>query len=88
MSSSGGTTLAQIAPVAVAGAPITLNTAQLASVPNLQTVSVANLGAAGVQVQGVPVTITSVAGKLLQSLRSIYVIFTNQLLFFFANRYV
>lgn len=67
VSSSGGTTLAQIAPVAVAGAPITLNTAQLASVPNLQTVSVANLGAAGVQVQGVPVTITSVAGKLLQS---------------------
>lgn len=64
VSSSGGTTLAQIAPVAVAGAPITLNTAQLASVPNLQTVSVANLGAAGVQVQGVPVTITSVAGKL------------------------
>lgn len=63
VSSSGGTTLAQIAPVAVAGAPITLNTAQLASVPNLQTVSVANLGAAGVQVQGVPVTITSVAGK-------------------------
>ncbi|XP_060052089.1 transcription factor Sp4 isoform X2 [Erinaceus europaeus] len=62
VSSSGGTTLAQIAPVAVAGAPITLNTAQLASVPNLQTVSVANLGAAGVQVQGVPVTITSVAG--------------------------
>ena len=68
VSSSGGTTLAQIAPVAVAGAPITLNTAQLASVPNLQTVSVANLGAAGVQVQGVPVTITSVAGKLLYSL--------------------
>ncbi|XP_001370863.1 transcription factor Sp4 isoform X2 [Monodelphis domestica] len=63
VSSSGGTALAQIAPVAVAGAPITLNTAQLASVPNLQTVSVANLGAAGVQVQGVPVTITSVAGQ-------------------------
>uniref|UniRef100_A0A6I8PJZ6 Sp4 transcription factor n=1 Tax=Ornithorhynchus anatinus TaxID=9258 RepID=A0A6I8PJZ6_ORNAN len=63
VSSSGGTTLAQIAPVAVAGTPITLNTAQLASVPNLQTVSVANLGAAGVQVQGVPVTITSVAGQ-------------------------
>ncbi|XP_009572283.1 PREDICTED: transcription factor Sp4 [Fulmarus glacialis] len=60
-SSSGGTTIAQIAPVAVAGTPITLNAAQLASVPNLQTVSVANLGAAGVQVQGVPVTITSVA---------------------------
>ncbi|NXI64435.1 SP4 factor, partial [Anseranas semipalmata] len=63
VSSSGGTTIAQIAPVAVAGTPITLNAAQLASVPNLQTVSVANLGAAGVQVQGVPVTITSVAGE-------------------------
>lgn len=63
VSSSGGT-IAQIAPVAVAGTPITLNAAQIASVPNLQTVSVANLGAAGVQLQGVPVTITSVAGKL------------------------
>lgn len=63
VSSSGGTTIAQIAPVAVAGTPITLNAAQLASVPNLQTVSVANLSAAGVQVQGVPVTITSVAGE-------------------------
>ncbi|XP_060244279.1 transcription factor Sp4 isoform X2 [Meriones unguiculatus] len=69
VSSSGGTTLAQIAPVAVAGAPITLNTAQLASVPNLQTVSVANLGAAGVQVQGVPVTITSVAGAAVSQER-------------------
>uniref|UniRef100_A0A8C5WV88 Sp4 transcription factor n=1 Tax=Laticauda laticaudata TaxID=8630 RepID=A0A8C5WV88_LATLA len=62
VSSSSGT-IAQIAPVAVAGTPITLNAAQIASVPNLQTVSVANLGAAGVQVQGVPVTITSVAGQ-------------------------
>ncbi|XP_058036713.1 transcription factor Sp4 isoform X1 [Ahaetulla prasina] len=62
VSSSGGT-IAQIAPVAVAGTPITLNAAQIASVPNLQTVSVANLGAAGVQMQGVPVTITSVAGQ-------------------------
>ncbi|XP_053117483.1 transcription factor Sp4 isoform X2 [Hemicordylus capensis] len=62
VSSSGGT-IAQIAPVAVAGTPITLNAAQIASVPNLQTVSVANLSAAGVQVQGVPVTITSVAGQ-------------------------
>ncbi|XP_074840748.1 transcription factor Sp4 isoform X2 [Carettochelys insculpta] len=63
VSSSGGATIAQIAPVAVAGTPITLNAAQLASVPNLQTVSVASLSAAGVQVQGVPVTITSVAGQ-------------------------
>ncbi|XP_053876187.1 transcription factor Sp4 [Malaclemys terrapin pileata] len=63
VSSSGGATIAQIAPMAVAGTPITLNAAQLASVPNLQTVSVASLSAAGVQVQGVPVTITSVAGQ-------------------------
>ncbi|KAG8147109.1 hypothetical protein E2320_022553 [Naja naja] len=62
VSSSGGT-IAQIAPVALAGTPITLNTSQIASVPNLQTVSVGNLGTAGVQVQGVPVTITSVADQ-------------------------
>ncbi|XP_026579414.1 transcription factor Sp4-like, partial [Pseudonaja textilis] len=59
VSSSGGT-IAQIAPVALVGTPITLNTSQIASVPNLQTVSVGNLGTV-VQVQGVPVTITSVA---------------------------
>ncbi|XP_077159695.1 transcription factor Sp4 isoform X2 [Paroedura picta] len=69
VSSSGGT-IAQIAPVAVAGTPITLNAAQIASVPNLQTVSVANLGAAGVQVQGVPVTITSVAEVMNQGKRN------------------
>ncbi|XP_053323666.1 transcription factor Sp4 isoform X2 [Spea bombifrons] len=63
VSTSSGTTIAQIAPVTVAGTPITLNAAHFTSVPNLQTVSVANLGAAGVQVQGVPVTITSVGGQ-------------------------
>ncbi|XP_075778347.1 transcription factor Sp4 isoform X3 [Pelodiscus sinensis] len=68
VSSSGGATIAQIAPVAVAGTPITLNAAQLASMPNLQTVSVASLSAAGVQVQGVPVTITSVAGHYQKEL--------------------
>ncbi|XP_063777844.1 transcription factor Sp4 isoform X2 [Pseudophryne corroboree] len=62
VSTSGGTTIAQITPVTVAGTPITLNAAHFTSVPNLQTVSVANLGA-GVQVQGVPVTITSVGGQ-------------------------
>lgn len=62
VSTSGGTTIAQISPVTVAGTPITLSAAHFTSVPNLQTVSVANLGAAGVQVQGVPVTITSVGG--------------------------
>lgn len=63
VSTSGGTTIAQISPVTVAGTPITLSAAHFTSVPNLQTVSVANLGAAGVQVQGVPVTITSVGGQ-------------------------
>ncbi|XP_043920637.1 transcription factor Sp4 isoform X2 [Protopterus annectens] len=62
-SSTTGSTIAQITPVAVAGTPITLNAAQIASVPSLQTVSVANLSAAGVQVQGLPVTITSIAGQ-------------------------
>ncbi|XP_069504358.1 transcription factor Sp4 isoform X2 [Ambystoma mexicanum] len=60
VSSSGSTSLAQISPVTVTGTPITLNTAQFTSVPNIQTVSVASLGAAGVQVQGLPLTITSV----------------------------
>ncbi|XP_078519639.1 transcription factor Sp4 isoform X1 [Lissotriton helveticus] len=63
VSSSGSTSLAQIAPVTVTGTPITLNTAQFSSVPNIQTVSVASLGAAGVQVQGLPLTITSVGGQ-------------------------
>lgn len=61
VSTSSGT-IAQITPVTVAGTPITLNAAHFTSVPNLQTVSVANLGTAGVQVQGVPVTITNVGG--------------------------
>ncbi|XP_053570112.1 transcription factor Sp4 isoform X2 [Bombina bombina] len=63
VSTSSGTTIAQLAPVTVAGTPITLNAAHFTSVPNLQTVSVANLSAAGLQVQGVPVTITSVGGQ-------------------------
>ncbi|XP_029115622.1 transcription factor Sp4-like isoform X2 [Scleropages formosus] len=54
---SGGA-FAQIAPLAIGSAPITLNAAQLTSVPNIQTLNIANLGAAGVQLQGVPVTIT------------------------------
>lgn len=63
VSTSSGTTIAQITPVTVSGTPITLNAAHFTSVPNLQTVSVANLGTAGVQVQGVPVTITNVGGQ-------------------------
>ncbi|XP_036395712.1 transcription factor Sp4-like isoform X2 [Megalops cyprinoides] len=62
-SNAGGSTFAQIAPLTLGGTPITLNAAQLTSVPNIQTVNIANLGAAGVQVQGVPVTITGVQGQ-------------------------
>ncbi|XP_006636106.3 transcription factor Sp4 [Lepisosteus oculatus] len=61
-SASGGS-FAQITPLALSGTPITLSAAQLTSVPNIQTVNIANLGAAGVQVQGVPVTITGVQGQ-------------------------
>lgn len=67
-SNASGGTFAQIAPIALGGTPITLNAAQLTSVPNIQTVNFANLGAAGVQVQGVPVTITGVQGELLLDL--------------------
>ncbi|KAJ8415861.1 hypothetical protein AAFF_G00404180 [Aldrovandia affinis] len=62
-SNASGGTFAQIAPLTLGGTPITLNAAQLTSVPNIQTVNIANLGAAGVQVQGVPVTITGVQGQ-------------------------
>ncbi|XP_028674136.1 transcription factor Sp4 isoform X1 [Erpetoichthys calabaricus] len=62
-SNATGGTFAQIAPLTVTGTPITLNAAQLASVPNIQTVNIGNLGAAGVQVQGLPLTITGVAGQ-------------------------
>ncbi|KAK6491375.1 mRNAion factor Sp4-like, partial [Huso huso] len=62
-SNATGGTFAQITPLAVGGTPITLNAAQLTSLPNIQTVNIANLGAAGVQVQGVPVTITGVTGQ-------------------------
>ncbi|XP_041104913.1 transcription factor Sp4-like [Polyodon spathula] len=62
-SNATGSTFAQITPLTVGGTPITLNAAQLTSLPNIQTVNIANLGAAGVQVQGVPVTITGVTGQ-------------------------
>ncbi|MBN3281897.1 SP4 factor, partial [Polyodon spathula] len=52
-SNATGGTFAQLTPLAVGGTPITLNASQLTSLPNIQTVNIANLGAAGVQVQGV-----------------------------------
>ncbi|XP_064204157.1 transcription factor Sp4-like isoform X3 [Anguilla rostrata] len=62
-SNASGATFAQIAPITLGGTPITLNAAQFTSVPNIQTVNIANLGAAGVQFQGVPLTITGVQGQ-------------------------
>ncbi|KAF5908838.1 transcription factor Sp4 isoform X2, partial [Clarias magur] len=62
-SSPSGGAFTQIAPLAIGGTPITLNTAQLASGTGMQTVNIAGLGTAGVQVQGVPLTIAGVQGQ-------------------------
>ncbi|XP_073786720.1 transcription factor Sp4 isoform X1 [Danio rerio] len=62
-SSAGGGTFAQIAPLTLGGSPITLSAAQLPAGSGVQTVNIAGLGAAGVQVQGVPLTITGVQGQ-------------------------
>lgn len=62
-SSPSGGAFTQIAPLAIGGTPITLNAAQLASGTGMQTVNIAGLGTAGVQVQGVPLTIAGVQGK-------------------------
>lgn len=64
-SSAGGGTYAQIAPLTLGGSPITLSAAQMPAGSGVQTVNIAGLGAAGVQVQGVPLTITGVQGKTL-----------------------
>ncbi|XP_067865044.1 transcription factor Sp4 isoform X2 [Heterodontus francisci] len=60
-SNSGETAIAQITPVT--GGTINLSAAQLASVPNLQTVNIGSLSSGGVQVQGIPVAITNLAGQ-------------------------
>lgn len=62
-SNAGGGTYAQIAPLTLGGSPITLTAAQLPSGTGVQTVNIAGLGTAGVQMQGVPLTITGVQGK-------------------------
>ncbi|XP_067865050.1 transcription factor Sp4 isoform X3 [Heterodontus francisci] len=61
-SNSGETAIAQITPVT--GGTINLSAAQLASVPNLQTVNIGSLSSGGVQVQGIPVAITNLAENL------------------------
>uniref|UniRef100_A0A672M9B1 C2H2-type domain-containing protein n=1 Tax=Sinocyclocheilus grahami TaxID=75366 RepID=A0A672M9B1_SINGR len=62
-SSSSGGTFTQIAPLTLGGSPITLSAAQLPSGTGVQTVNIAGLGAAGMQVQGVPLTITGIQGQ-------------------------
>ncbi|XP_063041709.1 transcription factor Sp4 isoform X2 [Engraulis encrasicolus] len=59
----GGATFTQITPQALGGTPIILSAAQLTSGTGVQTVNIAGLGAAGVQVQGMPLTITGVQGQ-------------------------
>jgi len=49
--------------VSLGGAPLTLSAAQINPGSGVQTVSIAGLGAAGVQMQGLPLTITSLQGK-------------------------
>lgn len=60
---AGGTTVGSGGLVSLSGTPLTLSTAQLNPGTGVQTVSIAGLGTAGVQVQGVPLTITGLQGK-------------------------
>ncbi|XP_057211313.1 transcription factor Sp4 [Triplophysa rosa] len=62
-SNASGGTFTQITPLTLGGSPITLSAAQLPSGTGVQTVNIAGLGTAGVQVQGVPLTITGVQGQ-------------------------
>lgn len=58
----GSTTVGGGSLVSLSGAPLTLSAAQINPGSGVQTVSIAGLGPAGVQVQGVPLTITSLQG--------------------------
>ncbi|XP_061738784.1 transcription factor Sp4 isoform X1 [Nerophis ophidion] len=49
--------------VSLSGTPLTLSAAQINPGSGVQTVSIAGLGSAGVQVQGVPLTITGLQGQ-------------------------
>lgn len=60
---ASGTPVASGGLVSLSGAPLTLSAAQINPGSGVQTVSIAGLGAAGVQVQGVPLTITGLQGK-------------------------
>lgn len=60
---AGGTTVGGGGLVSLSGAPLTLSAAQINPGSGVQTVSIAGLGSTGVQVQGVPLTITGLQGK-------------------------
>lgn len=62
---AGGTTVGSGGLVSLSGSPLTLSAAQINPGSGVQTVSIAGLGTAGVQVQGVPLTITGLQGKTL-----------------------
>lgn len=59
----GGAAVGSGGLVSLSGAPLTLSAAQINPGSGVQTVSIAGLGTAGVQVQGVPLTITSLQGE-------------------------
>ncbi|XP_061598640.1 transcription factor Sp4 isoform X2 [Cololabis saira] len=60
---AGGTTVGGGGLVSLSGTPLTLSAAQINPGSGVQTVSIAGLGTAGVQVQGVPLTITGLQGQ-------------------------
>ncbi|XP_077600028.1 transcription factor Sp4 isoform X2 [Stigmatopora nigra] len=60
---AGGTTVGSGGLVSLGGTPLTLSTAQINPGSGVQTVSIAGLGNAGVQVQGLPLTITGLQGQ-------------------------
>lgn len=62
---AGGTAVGGGGLVSLSGAPLTLSAAQINPGSGVQTVSIAGLGTAGVQVQGVPLTITGLQGKYI-----------------------
>ncbi|NWJ07666.1 SP1 factor, partial [Crypturellus undulatus] len=64
---TGATSSAALAPIAsLPGGTVTVNAAQLSSVPGLQTINLSALGASGIQVhqlQGLPLAIANTAGE-------------------------
>ncbi|XP_051925489.1 transcription factor Sp4 isoform X2 [Hippocampus zosterae] len=60
---AGGTTVGSGGLVSLGGTPLTLSAAQINPGSGVQTVSIAGLTGAGLQVQGVPLTITGLQGQ-------------------------